>query len=109
MLLRSLLSFSLSEEQTSQSQPIIGTPPLVPVPKKVILRSGYATFQSYKIIYREWFVEQNFKRNRALFFNSCTFDYYFVIKFLRIMSKQIIVNGHTGNNIHKCIYSPFRN
>jgi len=23
-----------------QSQPIMGTPPLVPVPKKVILRSG---------------------------------------------------------------------
>jgi hypothetical protein len=41
MLERSRLSFLSGEVQTSQSQPIIGTPLLVPVPKNVILREGY--------------------------------------------------------------------
>jgi hypothetical protein len=40
MLLLSLLSFSFSEVQIAQLQAIMGTPPLVPVPKKVIRRSG---------------------------------------------------------------------
>jgi hypothetical protein len=40
MLGRSRLSFLSVEVQTSQSQPIMGTPLLVPEPKKVILREG---------------------------------------------------------------------
>jgi len=37
------LSFLSVDVQTSQSQPIMGTPLLVPVPRKVILIGGYAT------------------------------------------------------------------
>jgi hypothetical protein len=37
------LSFLSEEVQTGHSQPIIGTPLLVPVPKKVILSGGYDT------------------------------------------------------------------
>jgi len=40
MLLRSRLSFLLGEEQTSQLQATMGTPVLVPVPRKVILSGG---------------------------------------------------------------------
>jgi hypothetical protein len=45
ILLRNLLSFLLADVQTSQSQPIIGTPLLVPVPRNVILRGGLCTMQ----------------------------------------------------------------
>jgi len=41
MLERRRLSFLSVEVQTSQSQPIMGTPLLVPVPRNVILREGY--------------------------------------------------------------------
>ena len=40
MLLRKRLSFVFVEVQTLQWQAIIGTPLLVPVPRKVILRAG---------------------------------------------------------------------
>ena len=45
MLLLSLLSFVLVDEQTVQPQAIIGTPLLVPVPKKVIFKEGKAIVQ----------------------------------------------------------------
>jgi hypothetical protein len=47
MLLRKRVSLSFDEVQTSQLHATIGTPLLVPVPKKVILREGYATLQTY--------------------------------------------------------------
>jgi len=34
------LSFKSVDSHTSQSQAIIGTPPLVPVPKKVMVNGG---------------------------------------------------------------------
>jgi len=40
MLLRSRLSFTSSDLQTGQLQAIMGTPLLVPVPRKVILSGG---------------------------------------------------------------------
>jgi hypothetical protein len=40
MLLRNLLSFLSSELQTMHEHAIMGTPLLVPVPKKVILSGG---------------------------------------------------------------------
>jgi len=40
MLLRSLLSFTSSDLQTGQLHAIMGTPLLVPVPRKVILSGG---------------------------------------------------------------------
>jgi len=48
MLGRSRLSFASEDVQTSQSQAIIGTPLLVPVPRKVMVRGGYATTESTK-------------------------------------------------------------
>jgi hypothetical protein len=39
-LLRNRLSRASVEPQTAQSQAIIGTPPLVPVPKKVNVKGG---------------------------------------------------------------------
>src|SRR5690606_28379812 len=45
MLERSLLSFLSFEVHTSQLQPIIGIPPLVPVPRYVMVSEGYATLQ----------------------------------------------------------------
>jgi hypothetical protein len=47
MLLRKRLSFLLVEVHTGHSQPIIGTPLLVPVPRKVILRGEVFTRASY--------------------------------------------------------------
>jgi hypothetical protein len=41
MLERSRLSLLSVELQTIQSQPIMGTPLLVPVPRKVIFNDGY--------------------------------------------------------------------
>jgi hypothetical protein len=41
------LSFLLVDEQTAQLQPIIGTPLLVPVPKKVIESEEFCTNQIY--------------------------------------------------------------
>jgi hypothetical protein len=46
MLERSRLSFWSPDRQTSQSQPIIGTPLLVPVPRNVMVRGGQVTLQS---------------------------------------------------------------
>jgi len=43
ILLRSRVSFGFVDWQTSQSQQIIGTPELVPVPKKVIEIGGLFT------------------------------------------------------------------
>jgi len=40
ILERNRLSFLSVEVQTGQSQPIIGTPLLVPLPRKVILSGG---------------------------------------------------------------------
>jgi hypothetical protein len=40
MELRNLLSLGSVEPQTLQSQAIMGTPPLVPVPKKVMVSGG---------------------------------------------------------------------
>jgi hypothetical protein len=40
MELRSRLSFSLEEVQTAQSHAIMGTPLLVPVPRKVMVSGG---------------------------------------------------------------------
>ena len=40
ILERSLLSFLSVDRHTSQSQPIMGTPPLVPVPKNVMVSGG---------------------------------------------------------------------
>jgi hypothetical protein len=40
MLERNLLSLLSGEEQTSQPQATMGTPLLVPVPRKVILSGG---------------------------------------------------------------------
>jgi len=37
----SLLSFGLVDRHTSQRQAAMGTPELVPVPKKVICKGGY--------------------------------------------------------------------
>jgi hypothetical protein len=48
MLGRKRLSFSSIDVHTSQSQAIMGTPALVPEPKKVIVREGYATTKSTK-------------------------------------------------------------
>jgi hypothetical protein len=48
MLGRSRLSFTSVEVQTSQSQAIIGTPLLVPDPRKVIVRGGQITNQMYE-------------------------------------------------------------
>jgi hypothetical protein len=45
MLDRSLLSLLSADEHISQSQPIIGTPLLVPVPRKVIFNDGANTRQ----------------------------------------------------------------
>jgi hypothetical protein len=45
MLLRKRLSFLSGEVHTAHSQAIIGTPLLVPVPRKVILREGELTWQ----------------------------------------------------------------
>lgn len=43
----SRLSFLFVDEHTSQLQPIMGIPPLVPVPRKVNVREGEATYQIY--------------------------------------------------------------
>jgi hypothetical protein len=45
ILLRKRLSFLLGDVHTAHSQPIIGTPLLVPVPRNVIVSDGCATFQ----------------------------------------------------------------
>jgi hypothetical protein len=45
MLGRSLVSFLSVEAHTSQLQAIIGTPLLVPEPRKIILSGGYVTQQ----------------------------------------------------------------
>jgi hypothetical protein len=45
---RSRLSFLSGEVHTSQSHAIIGTPALVPEPRKVILRGGQVTKQKYE-------------------------------------------------------------
>jgi len=42
-----LLSFLSGDEQTSQLHPIIGMPPLVPVPKNVNVSKREATYQIY--------------------------------------------------------------
>jgi hypothetical protein len=42
------LSFSSEDEHTSHSQAIIGTPLLVPVPKKVIFNGGVNMFANDK-------------------------------------------------------------
>jgi hypothetical protein len=42
MLLRRRLSRGSVDVQTSQEQPIMGTPPLVPVPRKVMVSPGKA-------------------------------------------------------------------
>ena len=44
MLLRSRLSFLSADVHTSQSQAIMGTPLLVPVPRKVMVNGGQITF-----------------------------------------------------------------
>ena len=49
---RSRISFLSAEVQTSQSHAIIGTPALVPEPRKVILRGGHVTKQKYEL--RSW-------------------------------------------------------
>jgi hypothetical protein len=49
MLGRNRLSFASVDVQTSQLQAIIGTPVLVPVPRKVVLREGYATAKNTKL------------------------------------------------------------
>ena len=46
-LLLKRLSLGSVEVQTSQSQPIMGTPLLVPVPKNVMVRDGICTDQIY--------------------------------------------------------------
>jgi hypothetical protein len=43
------LSFLSVELHTEQSQPIIGTPPLVPVPKNVIVNGVAIILQTYTI------------------------------------------------------------
>lgn len=43
MLDRNRLSFGSGEVHTSQSHPIMGTPLLVPVPRKVMVRGGQVT------------------------------------------------------------------
>jgi hypothetical protein len=48
MLGLNLLSFLSVDVQTSQSHAIIGTPALVPEPRKVILRGGQVTKQKYE-------------------------------------------------------------
>jgi hypothetical protein len=45
ILERSLLSFASVEVHTSQEQPIMGMPVLVPVPRKVIFSGGAFTEQ----------------------------------------------------------------
>ena len=48
MLGRSLVSFSSVDVHTSQSHATIGTPALVPEPRKVILSGGQVTEQKYE-------------------------------------------------------------
>jgi hypothetical protein len=48
MLGRKRLSFSSADVHTSQSHAIMGTPALVPLPKKIIVREGYATIKNTK-------------------------------------------------------------
>ena len=48
MLGRSRVSFSSGEVHTSQSHATIGTPALVPEPRKVILSGGQVTEQKYE-------------------------------------------------------------
>jgi hypothetical protein len=49
MLGRSRLSFGSVDRHTSQLQATIGTPLLVPLPRKVIVSGGQVTEQKYEV------------------------------------------------------------